>query len=769
MNYKSSNLIRVFLLCAVITWTITGCGGGVKKEEQVTRTTVTYENLPPGALPDVPAELGGEGFTGEGWLSNDDYIPSGDPRGKVGGSITWAIYEFPSTLRTDGKDANNSFVRLIGDMVYQSLMGVHNTTLEFVPNLATHWKVSDDFQTYWFRINPNARFSDGSRLTSEDVIATWKLRVDPGILAPYTNMIWSKYEEPVAESPYIVRAHAKELNWKFFLYFGGMTILPAKYIGSILFYNRDIMEPADLALRIQKAADPLSEYVKDKIPAEKTQLFEDWDGTTEPSYDVRSVLLDGFNRAMQGELIYNAERFVNLDTTGELFDEIKSNPEGFELVRLNKKLLEYAYPDNFTESKSPSVMTGSDYMKLYQFKMPPGTNQYILEEKDIKKGRSLTIRRRDDYWDEDNPKDKGTGNFERLKFSVVNDERLSFEKFKKGEYDFYLVGRAQWWKEECDFENIRRGLVQKRKIFNDEPQGVTGFAFNMRVPPFNDKRMRQAFTCLFNREKLITQLFFNEYIHTDSYYPGSVYENPNNPQYRFDPEKAVELLSECGWKERNNEGWLVNDKGEMLELTTSYNATSFERILTVYQEDLAKVGIKLNLKQSQGSTLFKMVNERKFTIYFMSWSGLLFPNPENDVSSWTADPENTNNLSGIKNARIDELINEYNVCFDQQKRVEMIREIDSILMQEQTFALGWFAPNQRILYWNRFGHPDFYLSRYGDWRSIISYWWVDEEKEAKLKEAKKDKSIQLEVGPVQIRYWEEYTKEHGAGGELKGM
>ncbi|MDP8238672.1 MAG: extracellular solute-binding protein [Candidatus Hatepunaea meridiana] len=649
MKQKNNHLFKVFITIITFTWLIAGCGGSGEKveEEELPKFEVTLENVPPGALPDLSAELGGEGFTGEGWLTNEDYESlKPHPDAKPGGRITWAIFEFPATLRITGKDSNSQFVRLCQNMVYESLIGVSSIEMEFVPSLATHWKVSEDYRTFWFRMDPNARFSDGSRVTTADVIASWKLRVDEGILAPYVNMIWGKYEEPVAESPYILRVHTTELNWKFFLYFGGMSVMPAKYIGHL---------------------------------------------------------------------------------------------------------------------------TGKQYMKVFQFEMPPGSGLYTLVKEDIKKGRSIAIKRRDDYWDKDNPKGKGFANFEKIKFTVIHDEMMTFEKFKKGELDFYMVGRAQWWKKECDFENIKRGLIKKRKIFNDEPQGVSGFVFNMREEPFKDIRMRQAFTYLFNRKKLMSQLFFDEYIYSDSYYPGGVYENPNNPKYRYDPEKAVDLLKECGWTERNEEGWLVNDKGEALELDLTFAAASFARILTIYQEDLEKVGIKLNLRQSQGATMFKMVNERKFKIHWQSWGGLLFPNPENDVSSWTADPLNTNNLSGVKNDRIDELIKAYNVCFDQDKRVEMIREIDGILMEIQPFALGWFAPHHRVLFWNKFNYPECIFSRTGDWRGIMSLFAYDEDKAARLEEARKDPSIQLEVGKTIQTYWPEYNKKHGRKYELKGM
>ena len=58
-------------------------------------------------------------------------------------------------------------------LAYESLLGVHPTTLEYIPALATHWQISPDKLTYRFRINPNARFSDGTPVTADDVVATW--------------------------------------------------------------------------------------------------------------------------------------------------------------------------------------------------------------------------------------------------------------------------------------------------------------------------------------------------------------------------------------------------------------------------------------------------------------------------------------------------------------------------------------------------------------------------------------------------------------------
>ena len=124
---------------------------------------------------------------------------------------------------------------------------------------------------------------------------------------------------------------------------------------------------------------------------------------------------------------------------------------------------------------------------------------------------------------------------------------------------------------ETNFENVKRGVVQKRKVFNDTPVGTIGFAMNSRSEPFTDVRVRKAFTLLANRRLMIEKIAYNEYTEMNSYFPGSVYENPDNPKNAYDPQTAVKLLADAGWKERDSQGRLVkNGKPLVVEFLYPY-------------------------------------------------------------------------------------------------------------------------------------------------------------------------------------------------------
>ena len=86
---------------------------------------------------------------------------------------------------------------------------------------------------------------------------------------------------------------------------------------------------------------------------------------------------------------------------------------------------------NILPAKYLKQIDGAKYLEEYQFKMMPGSGLYELDTTSLVTGQSLSLQRRSDYWDIDNPKAKGGSNFERIKYSVVRDERLNFGKVQK--------------------------------------------------------------------------------------------------------------------------------------------------------------------------------------------------------------------------------------------------------------------------------------------------------------------------------------------------
>ena len=634
MNIKS-------ILILLLAWSyFTGCGG--KKEQSAisaeNKVTVSKDNS-------TSAEQGGYGFEAIAeklgyqtyTFSEKDGNFFGDPNAVKGGTLHYIHSLFPRTMRIIGQNSSQMInSRIIQSLCYESLLGQHPATLEFVPSLATHWMISEDKLTFKFRINPNARWSDGMPVIAADVVATWDLRMDETILEPSEQLSFGKFERPVAEGNYIVSVNAKSINWRNFLYFSTMAILP-------------------------------------------NHILKDLDGTS--------------------------------------------------------------------------------YLEEYAFSMMTGTGPYIIPENKIINQESFILERREDYWAADDPFVRYQYNFDKIKVSVVKDNiALEYEKFKKGEQDFYRVSQARRWVEETDYESIQNGWVKKQRIFSEKPAGTSGYYFNMRKWPFDDKRVRYAFSYIYDRVKMNREMYYNEYGYMNSLYAGSVYENPDNNPFHPNPEKAVALLKEAGYTSRNEEGWLVHEETGRVLLFELSLPKSYEYMATPVQQMLKEYGMDMQIKFVDYNTMIKNVNERNFSVALLAYGGLIYPNPETSLKSELADQNDNNNVWGFKSDRVDELLPEYDACFDQNRRIEIIREIDGIYSDVHPTAWSIVRNYQRILYWDKFGFPEWMFTRYiGEYWSIFSYWWIDSEKEANLEKAM-EAGEKLPLASLDMKYWPEYLK-----------
>ena len=72
----------------------------------------------------------------------------------------------------------------------------------------------------------------------------------------------------------------------------------------------------------------------------------------------------------------------------------------------------------------------------------------------------------------------------------------------------------------------------------------------------------------------------------------------------------------------------------------------------------------------------------------------------------------------------------------------------------------WQSPYQRIAYWNKFGKPEGYLTRFGDYRDVPGLWSIDPQLAASVAKGMGDTSAKMPVGAVDVHYWDEYAKQH---------
>jgi microcin C transport system substrate-binding protein len=392
---------------------------------------------------------------------------------------------------------------------------------------------------------------------------------------------------------------------------------------------------------------------------------------------------------------------------------------------------------------------------------PLGSGPYQVSE--VKPGASISVRRVADYWGKDLPVNIGANNFDEITVVYFSDETVMLEAFKGDQYDYRLESSAKNWATGYDVPAVKKGWIRREEITLKLPDGMQGFALNLRRPKFQDARVRNALNYVFDFDWANQNLFYGQYVRSASYFNNSElastglpspaelalleplkdkippeaftapYTNPvnGNPQERRkNLLEARNLFAAAGWKPAADKV-LRNDKGEAFSIEFLLVSPLFERVVLPYTEQLKLLGVQSTVRTIDSAQYERRVQNFDFDTVVGSWPQSLSPgNEQRDFwGSAAAERPGSRNLMGIENEAVDTLIDAIIFAKDRPALVDACRALDRVLLWNHYVVPMWFIPYERVALWNRFGQPD-PLPPYAI--GFPAIWWWDEAAAAKI-------------------------------------
>ncbi|MGI5935571.1 MAG: ABC transporter substrate-binding protein [Oscillospiraceae bacterium] len=217
---------------------------------------------------------------------------------------------------------------------------------------------------------------------------------------------------------------------------------------------------------------------------------------------------------------------------------------------------------------------GSDYATLN----PVGTGPYIMT--DFVEGESVSFERNENYW--------GEPDYKNVKIKVVLEESTRALAFSAGEVDAAILNFAD---NAVTFEgresegirvNTTTGSLQYFLSIGDFPEAIP------------DVTVRKAIAHAVDWPALVQAVWGNYATVADSSAPVTSSYYHSIGIYEYDPELSKQLLAEAGYPD-----------GLTLEMAAASNSVDVT-VLTIIQDYLADVGIKLNLTVTDNATARQM-------------------------------------------------------------------------------------------------------------------------------------------------------------------
>ncbi len=395
---------------------------------------------------------------------------------------------------------------------------------------------------------------------------------------------------------------------------------------------------------------------------------------------------------------------------------------------------------------------------------PLGSGSYRVEGFEL--GRNITYRRVEDYWGANIPTEKGTDNFDVIRYEYFRDTTVAFEAFKAGRTDFRSVNVALEWATGYDFPAVQQGLVVRQEIPHELPSGMQGFVFNTRRAQFQDPRVREALGLLFDFEWSNANLFYGAYARTTSYFDNSDFAARGLPQgaelallephrarlpaalftteftvpktdgsgtNREGLRRAVALLRDAGWTIRDRK--LVNAQGQQMSFEILLNQPIWERITLPYRDALTRLGADVRVRTVGPAQSQRRTDTFDFDMTVDVFGQSLSPgNEQRDY--WTcakAREQGSRNTIGLCDPVVDALVENIIAAQDRETLVPAVQALDRVLLWGHYVVPHWHLRAFRIAHWDMFGRPE-RNPRYG---FGFNAWWVEPAKAARVNAARR--------------------------------
>ena len=387
---------------------------------------------------------------------------------------------------------------------------------------------------------------------------------------------------------------------------------------------------------------------------------------------------------------------------------------------------------------------------------PLGSSAYRIE--DVDPGRSITFERVRDYWAKDLPAQRGSYNFDRIRYDHYFDETTRFQALLKGDIDRMRVSEDQWQRADRSPAG-QNGEIEVLRLDAWWPMGMNGFYFNLQDDRFEDVRVREALSLLVPFEWVNTRLLNGAYGRTESYFENATFAATSPPtqeeraamrafETQFPPDafervwtpgnldlpdgvrpalrQALDLLAEAGWEIDPDTRSLqrVSD-GQTLNFTVLASSDSQRKLFGAWQQQLERIGVEARMQVVDASAFEERVNSGDFDLAYRFYVPSERPGAE-QVRMWGSarlNPASGGNRFGIDNPAIDHFLKQLMAAETEAERAFALRMLDRTLQWGYYVVPSYQDKQWRYAYRSgKLARPD----RVPELGDGTKFWWCQQ-------------------------------------------
>ncbi len=513
--------------------------------------------------------------------------------------------------------------------------------------------ISDDGRVYTFHIRPDARWSNGRPITSDDFLWSWQRMLHPETGSEYAYQLYyvvgaRRYNEGTVEVGDKVEVELYDRRDPNQLFPRGTMLR------GIL---REILAPHEPMIaagtsdkeksRIEALWKRQHVYVVEVKP--ESNGVVDWDAPGErrafcseekPDRTLFTGeierchhVLDDFHELVGLRAPDDQTLIITLNNRTPYFNELMAF---YPLFPVNRECVEKYGSPIWTKPQN-IVSNGPFLLKMRRIR------------------DRIRMAKNPNYWNVDN-----------VQLEVVDALPIKSETTS---LNMYLKGQIEWT------TTVPTSIMPELK---DRPDFVTApmlttyfYRLNTTRPPLNNPLVRQALNLATNKQEICEHVLKAGQQPARSFVPPGLTGFESAECGEYDVDKARELLRQAGYPEGRDIPKLeilFNDQGAHKDIAQ-----------VIQRQWKNNLGIDVELRNLEWGVFLDSLQKKDYTVARSGWIGD-YPDPNTFLDMWVTD--GANNQTGWSNAKYDALIADAAAESDPQQRMKMLHDAERILMDE---------------------------------------------------------------------------------------
>ncbi len=429
-------------------------------------------------------------------------------RASLPGRAEFAFANNSEPRSLDPGRATGDTERRILDALFEGLTTRDPATLRPMPGVAESWAVSEDGRRYVFQLRPDARWSDGGRLTARDFAWSWWRFLSPANGAEYAYLLHGVRH---AEALNASRARAKRLRGETLVAFDALAQAHSGAFPPGVW--RSFLATQDLVAALARAEDPAARAAlasEAGPPPGARARFRSVLVAEADAHDARAAAAETHFGVDEGAFARDDRTFVvELVAPIPYFLELMAFHPTFPVPRA----LVEAHPDDWF---LPGRIVSN--------------GPFVLDAWRV--GDRIRLRRSPTYWGRDG-------------VALASVDALPIENLVTA-LNLYLTGAIDWLPRTPG--DLAEELRKRTDYYGAPFLTVYYYRVNVARPPLDDPRVRQALALAIDRETLVREVLRLGQLPALHVVPPGVpgYEPPPS-ELGFDPSRARALLAEAGY------------------------------------------------------------------------------------------------------------------------------------------------------------------------------------------------------------------------------